>query len=455
MAAFVVVALLSFSFSGFAQTQPPEAVNNQDEVVNISSPPADKDGVLTIFRSGDKQQISRYISQVIELKGAEGYEIVPHVLKAVKLEGGTARTLKYKDPSAGKTRYFVQVITTERQMPSILQTIKSLDLPGMTSSEGDLKYAVRMRHRRASEVARIMENTSVSGEGDIYADDISNTLWFKDSVSDGLRNIAYVGFYDVPPPQVEFDIKVVELSESNIRKLGLDWDAWKRNISGEFNIGMTWLEGGFFDSNMDSLLTLDAAFLADFLNYTSRSGSSKVTQRARLTASNEKPAILSEAKPVANVDLKKAGESVAPASEGLFVAITPTIGTDLVTAQIEMTVKTLEDYDKLAQPQISTRDIKTMVTLEDQKPFLIGTAERESKGEYRNGIPGLKSIPILKYLFSVEVVRKSKSRVFVIATPSLKNQITYASRTIQGDKYEVDPALLRNAIEVPADAIVK
>ncbi|MCX7011774.1 MAG: hypothetical protein NTW86_04280 [Candidatus Sumerlaeota bacterium] len=489
-AALTLALMAQASAPAWSQSQPPQAVNNQDERVNVDAPAPDRDGLLTIFRSGDKTQVNRYVSQVIELKNAEGLELIPHVLKAVKLEGGTARALKYADAATGKTRYFLQVVTTERQMPSIIDSIKAIDLPGITSSEGELNYAVRMRYRRASEVAQIVGNTSLSGDGQVFADDISNTVWIFDSQSDGKRDQAFIDFFDVPPPQVEFDLEAVEVSEDKAGKVGLDWEAWKRSLGGQIEITGNQFEGGEGFARLDGLLTLDARTLAEFLNYATQTGSARTLHHSRVTASNESPAVIRSEERVPNLKYARTdltskvltetapgvsatGENGDAASQhpvaitppatftrqdaglqeqGIEIVIQPTIGAEMVTARMQVTVASIVGFNELDEPILSSRDLDTQATLKDREPFLVGSLKRESTNKWRRGIPGLKSVPAVRWLFSVEGERTQRSRLFVIATPTFKNQLAYCAHSLTGTNPDATPMVNPTAVPLAADA---
>ena len=152
-----VVSVLCVVPVALAQQQPPEATNGQDERVNVDVPTSMlPDGTLSILRSGDKLETNHYVSEVVELQNGIAYELLPHVLKAVGPEKGSTRVMKYTPPDGGRTRYFIQVVTTEEQMPSVIRTIKALDLPDVKSSTGDARYAIRMKYRAASEVANVI-----------------------------------------------------------------------------------------------------------------------------------------------------------------------------------------------------------------------------------------------------------------------------------------------------------
>jgi len=497
----------------FAQEQPSEALNHQDEQINLNKAVDVDTSKFTIFRSGDKAEINNYISEVVELKHAAAYEILPHVLKAVKREKGDARTLKYKDPETGKTRYFMQVVTTRDQMPSVIETIRTIDLEGVTSSQGDMYYHYRMKYRQASEVASIIGATTLSGEGEIFADDVTNTVFFKDSQSDGERSALTMKFYDVPPPQVEFDVLAAEIEEDDAAKLGLDWDSWKRALGGQFDLTGNRFEGGEGFARLDALLTVDASALASFLNYTAQEGHARVVTRTRLTASNDRPGIVSSLRHVPAFDyevvrptvvpgpgtlseetpglfpsttgnfrdtvgerpvvivpptssyLRNRGDSLAPGasaldpstltgpkSEGIYVVIQPTIGTDMVTANIRLVVNSLSGYTKLDEPILSERLLDTEVTLKNGEPLSLGGIDKETTAEVRRGIPGLKNIPVLKYLFSVNGEVRRRSKVFLVLTPAFRNQVIFNSPVLLSYSAEKEPMVEVNT-SLPAPAM--
>lgn len=496
-------ALLTGSLiaTGWAQQQPAIADNNQDEQINLNRNVPEGVSDFTIFRTGDKQQYNHYISEVIPLEHAEALELLPHALRAVQLEEGTARPLKYTDPETGEKTYYLQVVTTAEQMPSVVQTIKALDLPGVVSSTGNINYHMRTKYRRASEVAAAVANTTLSGEGSVSADDDTNTIYIEDSVSDGKRDIVVAQYYDVPAPQVEFEVLAVELEEDDIDKLGLDWDAWKRAVGGQFEFTGNYFEGGESFNRLDSLVTIDAGVLASFLNFTVQAGTGKVVTRSTVTATNNRPGIVSslrrrpsygyntvfqtpseltETAPgvsavaedydspagprpvtiVPNTTSLKVNTTLGAArpgstasdpstltsekAEGIYMVIQPVIGTEMVTAEIRLVLNSLAGYTALDEPIISERLVESMVTLRDGQPLSLGGLDKETNNFVRRGIPLLKDIPIIRPLFSMEQEVTSRSKVFVVVTPKFKNQVLYSSPSLMSSTPESSPAVMLN-----------
>jgi type II secretory pathway component GspD/PulD (secretin) len=447
-----------------AQSQPPAAVNQQDEVVTININPGDPaDRVLQILRSDDKAETNRYISRAFELRNTAAFEMRPIILDIIGREKGVLRGAKTAPTDGSRPREFLIVTTTPEQMPSVEETIRQIDVNGLVNSQGRVRHAVRVRYRRASDLARVLAGTRAGSQTRLFADDLTNTLYYDDSATVVRALEPYVAFYDIPAPQIEFDIQIIELRESDASRLGLDWDAWKRSIGGQFALTTNQFEGGESFARLDTLLTLDATVLANFLNYTVQSGTARLVQRSRLNASNLEPALISDSRRVTFHDYQRTERTAAvlteqnprvdsfteygpdepPATaprvvttvapvhnrlvpiseehEGLSIRIQPVIGTETVTATIDIALNTLNGYDRVDRPIVTVQRLQNLFTLHNGEQILLGTLERNTLVTARRGIPGLKDIPVLQYLFSVESQRTERGRLFILATPTFSN----------------------------------
>ncbi len=467
LAALAVVAIASGA-----------GAQNREEIVNVvaGGSPEGKDEILKIFRPETKPDSLNYVAQLVELKHAPANEVAEYVDQAVELEGGLSMTLEYTDPRTDEVRHFIEVVTTEAQMPSILELIEGLDLPEMVENGSDPDFEVRMQYRRASEVAEILDGLGVE---EVRFDDATNTVHFEDSES----KLSLVDFYDVPPLQVQFEIEIIEVREDNAEKVGLDWDAWKRSIGGEGQF----LGGNGRSARLDWLLALDSAVLADFLNYTAQAGNADIKQNVVLNINNGAVGQVSTARIIPvygyertpssadlavdththatrnfggrniayegdNTGLTGWGVStdVAPAGddyvqltsgqaradrtllredeEGILITISPVIGTELVTIDVVIDARTLSGLDKMDRPITSHQSFETSITLKDQQSLHAATIEREIEVSTRRGVPGLKKVPGLRGLFSTKSKSVSSSKVFVIITPCYCETVSYEAR---------------------------
>ena len=70
-----------------------------------------------------------------------------------------------------------------------------------------------------------------------------------------------------------------------------------------------------------------------------------------------------------------------------------------------------------------------VVTLQNTRPFHIGTIEKSVPFTYRRGVPGLRSVPWLKYLFSVKGTKTENAQYI-----HYRNQMVYEARRLGEDK---------------------
>jgi len=438
------------------------AAQNQDEVLNFDRTIKASVDNFRILRTDNKAQMNDYVTKVFKLNNAKCMEVLPYVAQAVALENGVARTLKYTKPD-GSVENYIQVVCPPFQMKGIAELITAFDQSGITSSPGDTRYFYRMQHRDAADVNAILVASELSGEGASAVDAATNTIYFRDSESDFNRGLAVVKFMDVPVPQVEFEVRIYEIEKDDEAKIGLDWDAWKNMLTGGFLFGGGTVARNAGVDGLNTIIGIGGPALAQFLNYTAKTGNAKILTNTRLSVQNGQPAVFSSLKripfqgyatmllrdvPLINRDtgwVVKQEQSTSPnapggnnqrtntdpgtvfgeKSEGVYLAITPTIGTTTLSASVLVTVNSLVGFTKLDAPIITERRTSTTVTLTPGKVFTLSGMDKETAATEKRYIPVLNKIPILGALFEYNVDVARKSRIFVVIKPHVKNQLLY------------------------------
>jgi type II secretory pathway component GspD/PulD (secretin) len=484
----ILLALAVSYGTAIGQNQPPQSVNQQDEVVHVTAvAPEDLDDTLEILRSDDKFETNDYVTEVFELKNALAFEMRFVIEQAVRQEKGVVRAVATKPTDGSSPKQFLVVTTTRLQMPSIERAIGELDVNGYLARQGLGRRGIRIQYRKASEVGEALLATRLSALADVFADDQTNTLYFDDTPYVAESAMRYVKFLDVPVPQVEFDLQIIEVREDDSAKLGLDWDAWKRTIGGQFAFSGNAFEGGDRFGRLDTLLTLDANVLANFLNYTVQSGNARLMQRSKISASNLRPALLTDSKRVPSIEYERSTQTASVLTEpnrlvdaaeksdepnnvtgqrvvtitppvtnrlvdlgedeeGISILIEPVIAVESVRTNIEIAMNTVTGYDLLGRPIVTQQSLSNQFTLNDEETLLLGSLERELAVEVESGIPFLKDIPVLKFLFATNRTEKQRSRIFIVATPKF-DSVQYDAMTLQ--ELDSKPSLRMGTREVP------
>ena len=118
-------------------------------------------------------------------------------------------------------------------------------------------------------------------------------------------------------------------------------------------------------------------------------------------------------------------EVLETAFEGVRVEILPFIGTESITLQVAATVNSLVGYSKDADvPIISTRNVNSVLNVRDGQPVVLGSLDKTNSVKSRVGVPFLKDIPVLGYLFGKESKDTTKSKVLISIRPRIKTTDT-------------------------------
>lgn len=473
LAAVTLLAADTFAQSDRAVTTtrsggvPPEAVAK----MNLSDVPRyflDTVDNLNRETSDDSRRApglakNNYVVRVFPVRNTEAIHIQSYLLRALAYEGGTAEVMgsdNVKD--SGARLQYLYVTAPDFMMPGIEELVKESDKQGFTFYDataktfggpaGALGYAGK--HRTATELAAILKGTELGNVGAFlfppFADDATNRIYIVDNPGDMADNMAALDYFDTPPLQVDLKVTIYEMSGIDNGKLGLDWDIWKSATTGALEYSS--LSGNtFFNADGDAfstLLTLDARALASFINYTVQTGTSKVLTSTRLTMVNSEdiPGGLSGGSKGASTGSAAVIESTIPIPyriaqnevgptnahndynevidqtfEGVRVEMTPFIGTESITINFNMQVNSLVGYSKVNDtPLVSTRRMNSVLNIRGGEMLIAGGLDRESTTESRVGIPGLKEIPVLQYLFSKKSKRTEKTKVVILLEPAIK-----------------------------------
>jgi type II secretory pathway component GspD/PulD (secretin) len=479
----------------WAQTQPADATNAQDEQVNIViSPPADGDiSSLSILRTDDFTDQNDYVSRMYRLE-TQGMELQPHLRLLVEQEGGRVRPWLYIVPETGEHENWIQVVCPPYQIPYVEEIIETMSRPGTASIPGGTRLHLRMRNQLASSVADIIGRTEVTGDGFAQADDITNTLFIFDSESDAARDLAAAQYYDVPARMVGLGVQIIEVDVTDSETIGLDWDAWKTSASGFLSMSSasrSGLPGQFF--SFDTMLNIDATAVAEFLNYLVHTGKATVITNANLTVVNGQPATLSSARHIPYIDYVprnwgdptlvvdevgdvEAGQGadvnsvvftpgggfradlddVSTADEGYSLIFTPIIGTDSMVCNVSVDISSIAGHNDLDEPILSNYHTDTMIGLVDGGTCLLGAFDRRSTLEVQDGLPLLRRIPVLgESLFSETTEEVRQTKLIVLVTPRIDENLTYtADALLNGRRVPApvyDPYTSPPCTEAPAE----
>lgn len=401
---------------------------------------------------------NNYIGKVYPVYNIQAIELQSYLLRTVAFEGGTVEVMGLQNvqDASGKSVQYLFVTAPDFMIPGITEIVELCDRPGfkffdatgMDFGGGSGAIAYKGKHRTASELKGILSGTELGNVGAFlfppFADDSTNTIYIVENPTDIADDLAALNLFDQAPLQVEVEVTIYEVTGGDDGTLGLDWEVFKRSLTGSLTYSST-SGTEFFDDKGDvytTFLSLDAGTLANFLNYTVRSGNSKVITSTKLTMINSEdvagglsggargtstgiPARVESTRaiPFGSVNTSpEIGEVTDSAFEGVVVEFLAFIGTESITLDIDILVNSLVGFsEENATPIIANRSLNTVINLASGETIVLGGLEKTNMVNDVVGIPLLKDIPLVgKYLFAKTVKNTVNSKVVMVLKPRIK-----------------------------------
>lgn len=247
---------------------------------------------------------------------------------------------------------------------------------------------------------------------------------------------AYLRLIDVTPAQVALELRVVELSKEDARKLGIDWNLLTGGIvkfirlnnsaggldstsSGPNNRVGVGIDGR--DLFGDVTASLDASL-----------GNTKVLARPNTLALDGRPSRIfvgDKVRYVQQLQSTQNGVSVTigEIDVGVTLQVTPRTGANgAITMDVQPTLTFLRRFDPVpgggSLPQTSERTSQSTLVIQSGQTIAIGGLIQDQDTFAETGVPLLKDLPIIGQLFKRSEKRTSRTEVVFFLT----------ARTIEG-----------------------
>lgn len=273
----------------------------------------------------------------------------------------------------------------------------------------------------------------LSNRGSIIVDERTNSLFIKDTPSRLVDIKAMIDKIDIPVKQVLIEARIVQTSDTFEQTLGtklmLAFSGKDAAITGLVNgftinsagntilpstggaIGMIFRPG----ANTAIGLEVDASELL---------GTSKTLANPKvMTMDNQTASIMQGIQiPYQSTSLNSATTVTNFINAVLSLSVTPQItnsDTILLNADIHKDAPVAGSATANSIPSIDTNNIKTNVEVQDGATVLIGGVYVNEKQKAISQVPWLGDIPILGWLFKIQVERSSKKELLIFITPRI------------------------------------
>ncbi len=219
---------------------------------------------------------------------------------------------------------------------------------------------------------------------------------------------------DKPVPQILIESKVVEVSGSELMRLGFVFGKGQ----GSFN----------FITSATTKRTAAAEDLQTTLNALITEGKANIVASPKIATLDNSEAVINIGSRIPYAVPVSSGSStiqwtVEYIDAGVKLKITPRLGEGgNITTKIQPEVSSVSEWRTTAAgefPVITTRNAQTTLRVKDGETIIIGGLLSESDRENVSRVPIAGYLPIIGYLFQNKTVEKAKTEIVFMITPHI------------------------------------
>ena len=293
------------------------------------------------------------------------------------------------------------------------------------------------------------EGTSLAvGEVSIIADEENNALLIMATATDYDKVLKAIQKIDILPLQVLVEATIVEVTLEDELRYGLQW-FFKNSIGGMRGLAVlgagrpllgptdltptgsyTVIEDG------EARVLLDLLARDSKLNVVSSPTLMVLDNRtASIRVGDQVPIRTSETTNTSGVVAEPEDPSALVTSTiqyrdtGVLLEVTPRVNAGgMITLEITQEVNDVSDTQTsgIDSPTINQRRIATNVAIQSGETLVLGGLIKEDEGRASEGLPYLRHIPVLGWLFGSQGKSKSRTELVVMLTPTAVTKLDEA-----------------------------
>jgi len=283
---------------------------------------------------------------------------------------------------------------------------------------------VKVANSVAQDMVETVKNL-LTDRGKVVADTRSNSLVLQEVPENLLVVMDYIAKLDSPAKQIKISAQLLEISSEGLQELGVNWmmngsyattggttstqtGEVMADVGAEDPIGRYTLAVTSHDWNLDA-----------FVEAMVKSGKGKIIAHPEITTVENKEARIQMGQKVPVKQFDQSGNVVIKFEEiGTILTVTPHITAENQVLMHLKPERSTFEFDA-AGVVINTNNAETNVIVSNGQTAVIGGLTTQDEVETEYGVPILKDIPLLGYLFKF-TTKSSESRDLVIfVTPTI------------------------------------
>ncbi len=413
------------------------------------------------FQDADISNVLRLIADVSGLNVVLGEDVKGKItLKLQNVPWDQALDIILKSKGLGQLREGNVIRVDTNANIAKLQEDEAKAKESLIKAEDLSTRIVSVNYTKAQSLSTTLKK-SLSPRGDITVDESTNTLIIKD-IPKNLDEVSrLVKILDRQTPQVLIEARVVVATTTFARDLGVQWGAAAANQSGNNRFGLFAGPAGDFGSGTSVLtgppegpptellpasgfaVNLPASGTAGplgnlgftFGKFIGRpvtldlrisagetTGDTKLLSSPKVVTLDNKEAVIQQGESIPFETVSQSGTQTQFIDATLNLTVTPHITPDgSVIMKVKATKNAIGTFRsaRTGAPSIDKREATTEVLVKDGETTVIGGILETSQSKSIEGVPWLKNIPILGWLFKRQSKSETNNELLIFITPTI------------------------------------
>jgi len=383
----------------------------------------------------------------IDVKEASWDQIFTSILRTQGLfyewEGDIIRIVTLEDRNSS-----LEQMATEQQIREQKKNMEKADPLITQVVQVEFSDAKKLQ---ASLEKYLSERAEGGQIGSVMVDEHTNSLIIQAMYSDLKRMIPLIMELDRPTPQILIEAHIVEATKATARNLGVQWgglshsgDFWVTPGANSTGVVPNQLSAGGIDPTSGwavnfpasvgsndfgySAFTLGFALedignsiLAAQLSALQQDGKINILSSPSITTIDNQKATIESGDEVPYQTVENGEVKIEYKKAVLSLEVTPhVIGNNALKLEINTKKDQLDFTNSVGgQPIIKTKQAVTKVLVYNGQTTVIGGLSKEQIEKGDQGIPWLKDIPFLGYLFKSETTSNQMEELLIFITPHI------------------------------------
>lgn len=314
---------------------------------------------------------------------------------------------------------YIRVLPLQDYLAELTITQKhEADQKTITSLETEI---ISVKNGTASDLIKPLK-ASLSERGSVDVDQRTNSLIVKDIPENIARVKEMVKALDQETNQIKISAQLLEVQTGTLNQLGINWTVVP-NLKGNNNMTVQQTAnnlvtadqiGNFTYSTVQSDFNLNATISAMV-----QSNKAKIVAHPEITTVDNKEAFIQMGQKVPIKQFDASGNTVISFVDvGTILRVVPH-----VTSEGRILMKLIPERSSYQYDAngviINTDNAETNVVVDDGQTAVIGGLTTQEETNLRQGIPILKNIPLLGYLFGYTKKEVTNHDLVIFVTPTI------------------------------------